>query len=59
MALAAAEILSNLNINGGDWPPNLVKNLHLLSPDQVLHVPDSVPFFKKNFEYIHIDIRVC
>ncbi|XP_017981700.1 PREDICTED: UDP-sugar pyrophosphorylase isoform X3 [Theobroma cacao] len=35
MALAAAEILSNLNINGGDWPPNLVKNLHLLSPDQI------------------------
>ncbi|XP_022768068.1 UDP-sugar pyrophosphorylase-like isoform X4 [Durio zibethinus] len=39
MALAtadsAAEILSNLNINAGDWPPNLVKNLHLLPADQI------------------------
>ncbi|XP_021283972.1 UDP-sugar pyrophosphorylase [Herrania umbratica] len=35
MALAVAEILSNLNINGGDWPPNLVKNLDLISPDQI------------------------
>ncbi|XWS15182.1 hypothetical protein CRYUN_Cryun35bG0072400 [Craigia yunnanensis] len=31
---SATEILSKLNINAGDWPPNLVKNLHLLSPDQ-------------------------
>ncbi|XVF39244.1 hypothetical protein PTKIN_Ptkin01aG0019900 [Pterospermum kingtungense] len=30
-----AEILSKLNINAGDWSPNLVKNLHLLSPDQI------------------------
>ncbi|PPD84085.1 hypothetical protein GOBAR_DD18971 [Gossypium barbadense] len=29
-----ADILSNLNINAGDWPSNLVKNLCLLSPDQ-------------------------
>ncbi|XVE60261.1 hypothetical protein DITRI_Ditri05aG0114900 [Diplodiscus trichospermus] len=32
---SAANILSNLNINASDWPPNLLKNLHLLSPDQV------------------------
>ncbi|XWS21687.1 hypothetical protein CRYUN_Cryun30bG0075700 [Craigia yunnanensis] len=32
---SAAEILSNLNINAGDWPPNLLKNLHLLLPDQI------------------------
>ncbi|XWS25075.1 hypothetical protein CRYUN_Cryun27aG0039900 [Craigia yunnanensis] len=32
---STAEILSNLNINAGDWPPNLLKNLHLLSPDQI------------------------
>ncbi|XWS23671.1 hypothetical protein CRYUN_Cryun28dG0035100 [Craigia yunnanensis] len=32
---SAAGILPNLNINAGDWPPNLVKNLHLLSPDQI------------------------
>ncbi|XVE95564.1 hypothetical protein REPUB_Repub02eG0108900 [Reevesia pubescens] len=32
---SAAESLFNLNINAGDWPPNLVKNLHLLSPDQI------------------------
>ncbi|KHG06371.1 UDP-sugar pyrophospharylase [Gossypium arboreum] len=30
-----ADILSNLNINAGDWPSNLVKNLCLLSPDQI------------------------
>ncbi|KAG8496973.1 hypothetical protein CXB51_008200 [Gossypium anomalum] len=30
-----ADILANLNINAGDWPSNLVKNLCLLSPDQI------------------------
>ncbi|MBA0667862.1 hypothetical protein Goklo_000879 [Gossypium klotzschianum] len=30
-----ADILSNLNINAGDWPSNLVNNLCLLSPDQI------------------------
>ena len=48
---SAAEILSNLNINAGDWPPNLVKNLHLLSPDQVLHVPKPVTFLETKFKY--------
>ncbi|KAH1065208.1 hypothetical protein J1N35_030195 [Gossypium stocksii] len=32
---SSAKILSDLNINAGDWPPNLVKNLHLLHPDQI------------------------
>ncbi|GMI82946.1 UDP-sugar pyrophosphorylase [Hibiscus trionum] len=32
---SVAKILSDLNINAGDWPPNLVKNLHLLHPDQI------------------------
>ena len=54
---SAAEILSNLNINAGDWPPNLLKNLHLLSPDQVLHVPNPVHFFFKKFNKYHICIQ--
>ncbi|GMI78375.1 UDP-sugar pyrophosphorylase [Hibiscus trionum] len=32
---STAKLLSDLNINAGDWPPNLVKNLHLLSPDEI------------------------
>ncbi|KAB2083159.1 hypothetical protein ES319_A05G246600v1 [Gossypium barbadense] len=32
---SSAKILSDLNVNAGDWPPNLVKNLHLLHPDQI------------------------
>ncbi|KAL4278490.1 hypothetical protein GQ457_03G032310 [Hibiscus cannabinus] len=32
---SVAKILSDLNINAGDWPLNLVKNLHLLHPDQI------------------------
>ncbi|KAK8580221.1 hypothetical protein V6N13_143340 [Hibiscus sabdariffa] len=32
---SVAKILSGLNINAGDWPLNLVNNLHLLHPDQI------------------------
>ncbi|KAE8656337.1 UDP-sugar pyrophosphorylase [Hibiscus syriacus] len=39
MASAAADsvakVLSDLNINAGDWPPNLVKNFRLLRLDQI------------------------
>ncbi|OMO91211.1 UTP--glucose-1-phosphate uridylyltransferase [Corchorus capsularis] len=34
-ASSAAEIVSKLNINDLDFPPNLAKNLHLFSPDQI------------------------
>lgn len=65
---SAAEILSKLNINAGDWPPNLVKNLHLLSPDQVFNVPNPVLVIKQKLNliyniYIHthtrMGIRIC
>ncbi|KAB2061739.1 hypothetical protein ERO13_A10G100400v2 [Gossypium hirsutum] len=32
---STAKLLSDLKIDAGDWPPTLVKNLHLLSPDQI------------------------
>ncbi|KAK8286007.1 hypothetical protein V6Z11_D08G261600 [Gossypium hirsutum] len=32
---STAKLLSDLKIDAGDWPPSLVKNLHLLSPDQI------------------------
>ncbi|KAE8735110.1 UDP-sugar pyrophosphorylase [Hibiscus syriacus] len=32
---STAKLFSDPNINAGDWPPNLVKNLHLLSPDEI------------------------
>ncbi|XP_012476781.1 UDP-sugar pyrophosphorylase [Gossypium raimondii] len=32
---STVKLLSDLKIDAGDWPPSLVKNLHLLSPDQI------------------------
>ncbi|KAE8701789.1 UDP-sugar pyrophosphorylase [Hibiscus syriacus] len=32
---SVAKVLSDLNINAADWPPKLVKNLHLLHLDQI------------------------
>ncbi|KAK9003003.1 hypothetical protein V6N11_060577 [Hibiscus sabdariffa] len=31
---ATAKLSSDPNINAGDWPPNLVKNLYLLTPNE-------------------------
>ncbi|KAK8487794.1 hypothetical protein V6N13_110054 [Hibiscus sabdariffa] len=42
--MVTAKLSSDPNINAGDWPPNLVKNLYLLTPNEINKICRQILF---------------